>query len=650
MTRTRVQDLLDSQGPPPAEVGLDWVWQLAQLRGDCSTDTDSTEANEEPSIAIRAATETATSEATIEDVATEDFSNWGEIQIDDDGRLELDESSDSSSSIDRLIQDAMRWADPDYSRSTDSADSSKSISQSEVSAFLSRRTQDLANRGRLSSNRTPQLETTLESKAASRKRVASGRGKQKTFANRKLVWVATITAACAMVGLGTMYLNWGTQGSGGENGLAEGNAIQGSGRENRSTLSESSASVTSASNASARTIDSSNLPSTTVPSPTNSTASIDPLAKGTELDANLEPELRLASDGATSIAEIESEDRFDLSAGLEMNSGGIRNNTTEPTRGENGEEVVLSPADSETALSNVATAEASQASQNDVTKVDRVSNADTGAPSDQVKDASRIDVMSTLDQISREAQSENQESELATEDELRREPILLATYPMMQLRKLPANVRVRAVDPAWKLRLTASEGFRVQPANVQTLRPREVVRWMIEGEDADADAARVVVMAQLVGSRGTSIRWRIAAVASDLPQVYLPISQSHLDAAQLSLASAQSRLTAAIEFLSVVAKEAQSGRSAIYAQRRAFESQRKLATRVLEVVSQANQFEGWLDGQLEVHAALVDEAKSGSPTLLQFGDIVGGGTSGDELDGSNGPDETSTIDASKPDE
>jgi hypothetical protein len=62
-------------------------------------------------------------------------------------------------------------------------------------------------------------------------------------------------------------------------------------------------------------------------------------------------------------------------------------------------------------------------------------------------------------------------------------------------------------------------------------------------------------------------------------------------------------------------------RSALTKRRRALDAQHKLATRWLEIVADANQFPARLDGQLNVHAQLLDASTAPSPPLLQFGKL-----------------------------
>lgn len=252
------------------------------------------------------------------------------------------------------------------------------------------------------------------------------------------------------------------------------------------------------------------------------------------------------------------------------------------------------------------------------------SEQDVGMESD-LKDAESVDVMSALESIADNARSESGESEIEADEQQRLEPIQLPTFPMLQVQKVPPKLRVRAREPSWRLQLQASEGFEIKPSKAQTITGREFARWTIQAEDAEDESAQIYVQAQMVGSRGTSLRWQIAVGARDLPQVFLPISQKYLDFAQKNLAQFQIRLRGGIEFLKVVGQDAQGGaRSAISAQRKSLENQLELATRVLEVVSEANQLEGWLDGQLEVNAEFVDVAQTNSPALLQFGSFASG--------------------------
>lgn len=255
-----------------------------------------------------------------------------------------------------------------------------------------------------------------------------------------------------------------------------------------------------------------------------------------------------------------------------------------------------------------------------------------------MEDAAKVDVLAELKEVAKEAESDVREMELAkdltdrakasaaeaaaTAKQL--EPFILPTVPMMQVQKLSPQYKERAREPNWKLRVATTEGFKVMPPGPQTLAKREPARWTIRTDEESSAETVVYLQAELVGSRGRSIRWRIGVGSKDLPQLVLPLGQQYLDRLQLNLAAFQTRLQFAVDQLKAAGRMTgfpSDIRSAMTAQRRGFEIQLELATKILAVASEANQFEGWLDGQLEIHAEFIDAAAQGSPPLLQFGSL-----------------------------
>ena len=235
-----------------------------------------------------------------------------------------------------------------------------------------------------------------------------------------------------------------------------------------------------------------------------------------------------------------------------------------------------------------------------------------------------VDVLAEMERVTKSAATAEDVHELPADqsDEVSQPPLMLSTFPMLQLQQPPAQLAVRVRQPAWHLRLDAGDGFRVLPRESQVLEGRDLARWIISDEEAVEPATQFVVLAQLKPGRVPAIRWRIGATAQDLPPVFVPLDPKFLMALQQSLQHLTYRLHSGVEYLRAVGKS--SGlpselRSSLSAQRRHVESQLELGTRLLTVVAEAQQLDGWLDSQLEVHARLVDAAQVESTPLLQFG-------------------------------
>ncbi len=227
-------------------------------------------------------------------------------------------------------------------------------------------------------------------------------------------------------------------------------------------------------------------------------------------------------------------------------------------------------------------------------------------------------------------------------------PLTLSLSPAIQVQTFDKSVRPRL--PMWKLRLSVSEEFTIEPFEAQVLEDRGWASWVLreakkpsssrwpkrDNQLNSQNPTQVLVQVQLANHRQTSLRWRIVAGANDFPSLAVPLDPSWLDRAQIGLRTQAQWLLEESERTQALGRAdglPSATRSALTARRRALEAQHKLATRWLEIVADANQFPAWLDGQLNVHAQLHDAAQAAaqndtadaaqvpSPPLLQFGTL-----------------------------
>lgn len=243
----------------------------------------------------------------------------------------------------------------------------------------------------------------------------------------------------------------------------------------------------------------------------------------------------------------------------------------------------------------------------------------------------QMDVLADLKLLSSAAEKEQLEKLVASETNSSTvgsaSPLLIATSPIFQIQKFDKTLRIR--KPQWKLQLALSEGFLSEPSEPQQVSGREIATWLVREQTPNTNTAansqsaiQVLVQAELVGSRDASLRWRIVAGAEDLPMVVVPLDKQYLDALQSKLGQQIQLIQLGVDRLRQMSRagglptEAQSAMSTV---RRHLEQQRRLADRLLQVVADANQLQGWLDGQIEIHAELIDMASADSTALLQFG-------------------------------
>ena len=206
---------------------------------------------------------------------------------------------------------------------------------------------------------------------------------------------------------------------------------------------------------------------------------------------------------------------------------------------------------------------------------------------------------------------------------------------MIQLQEFDKRLRVR--QPQWRLRLAASQGLEVLPSDAQELGDEQWVGWAIRSAEpsqpldkrphfpftpVDSGTTQVAVQVRLSKKRESSLHWRIVATSDDYPQIALPLDQAWLDRFQEYLSNYIAGLRQESQRMRELGRAAglpSQARSALSTRRRGLDSESKLAADLLEIVADANQMVGWLDGQIEVHGELVDASANPPTVLLQFG-------------------------------
>ncbi len=263
-----------------------------------------------------------------------------------------------------------------------------------------------------------------------------------------------------------------------------------------------------------------------------------------------------------------------------------------------------------------------------------VTDPAVSAQAEKLSSESTVDVLADLAELTKSAEMQPAERQVVRESNsaegVGERPLLLATFPSSQLQKFEKTLRPR--EASWSLRLEVSEGFVVVPSDRQFLSGRDIVAWTLYN-DHDAKSAvpksntkvvrtQVWVQAQLAGNREPALRWRIVAGAEDLPGIAIPLNRKLLDQVQMVFGGRLRVLQSEIERTKGLGRAQglpSETRSALANHRKMLESQHKLAARLLEITAEANQIEGWLDGQIEVHAELFDAAATPATSLIQFG-------------------------------
>ncbi len=244
----------------------------------------------------------------------------------------------------------------------------------------------------------------------------------------------------------------------------------------------------------------------------------------------------------------------------------------------------------------------------------------------------QVNLLAEMDKIVQAADPRERESELLVEpgNPNAQPAMTLDLFPPNQIRKFAADGLPRLRSPVWHLRVEVAESLEVSPPSAQSIEGNGTAHWVISDSKAKKPATQIHVRAQLHNPRMATLRWNIAAGASDFPQFLVPLDSEMLDTMQMQLSRIIPQMQQSVEQLRGAGRTtgiASDIRSQIVKQRQELEVQIRAGKRLLEIVADANQLVGWLDGQLQVHTQLIDPSTEDSTPLLQFGNL------------SNAPDE-----------
>jgi len=204
---------------------------------------------------------------------------------------------------------------------------------------------------------------------------------------------------------------------------------------------------------------------------------------------------------------------------------------------------------------------------------------------------------------------------------------LIATGQMLQTLRLPERIRVK--EPYWRLRLITSDSFTIQPEAPLELGEKAIISWTLLPKDSARkdvdDELQIVLQAQLAGRR-PDIRWLISASSKDIPSFMVPLDPKRLELMLATLLELQNRAAAAIELAKAQSNQPglpRSLRSSITHRRKVLEEHGKTLQRIERLVANASLYATWLGESLEVHGELIDKSNSEQPiTVLRIGEGV----------------------------
>ena len=259
-------------------------------------------------------------------------------------------------------------------------------------------------------------------------------------------------------------------------------------------------------------------------------------------------------------------------------------------------------------------------------------NLADSAPADRVAELKALErdnttVQDALKGITDDLASAAEEKTLSIAEatEKQHDPLAIPVFPIRQTYKLPPKLRIRTRSPAWKIRLEVADGFVVEPDAPVVVAAREGWRWRIFPEERQ-DKLFVELGLQIPNQKAERLQFQIAAGHVEYPWLVLPLRTQNLDAIQANLSALETRAIGASEYLKGLSSSgismSRAERSLLSSLRKGYEEQAKLSQKILAVVAETNLLVGLMDGQIELHAQIVDARAPDSPALLQLGDFL----------------------------
>lgn len=234
-----------------------------------------------------------------------------------------------------------------------------------------------------------------------------------------------------------------------------------------------------------------------------------------------------------------------------------------------------------------------------------------------------IDITSQLQQLADSASKDDLDGKstlelgVTAEADAPNQPALaVPVFPSQQTMELSLDKSVRLRKPALKVELRVADAVKLAPAQAQLVSISQTAFWSVTSEEADGVAVRIA--AKLTGGRRPRIQWQIAGLTNQTPAFTLPLSMQYLDRGQDLLARLRSQLNLVIEGLRQ-AQVPREMRGVITARRQAAQQQLELCENYLKVFVAARRIVGLMDGQIDVHGSLFDEAAPEKPAVSIFG-------------------------------
>lgn len=200
-------------------------------------------------------------------------------------------------------------------------------------------------------------------------------------------------------------------------------------------------------------------------------------------------------------------------------------------------------------------------------------------------------------------------------DQTHQSPLMLTRGASSLVSPVPRGTARRAREPRWTARIEVADDFVCEPAALQTLDARTGAQWRIYDKEAKSPRACIIVSVRQRSSRDASLEWSLRGGADDLPGLHLPVARKWLDtlSAQLKVTAASLRGITDVPTQNVP-KEL---RSLAQNQRQLARQQLAVANRLLTFLADLDRLASLLDDELVCHVELRDG--DGGPLLLAYG-------------------------------
>lgn len=216
------------------------------------------------------------------------------------------------------------------------------------------------------------------------------------------------------------------------------------------------------------------------------------------------------------------------------------------------------------------------------------------------------DVMSQVASAVAQAESQSSDSpapEAVDETDAAHQPALMLTRDANPLRiRVARDLTKRSRNLRWTARLELPEEFICEPLGAQPVEAAAAAQWRIYDKEAKSPRACIVVSVRQRSGRDLDLEWSLRGSSEDFPLLQLPVAPKWLDGLSAQLKMTAAALRGAIDAPSP--KVPKEMRALVQNQRKLARQQLAVAERLLTLLADIHRLASLLDDELLGHAEL----------------------------------------------